>query len=85
MNEMIIKFIRNAQIAISPMISVIGVYFIIMGLIRLAGGNESAGGGAGGGRMILVGSFLTCHKLMSSVVVSTLVRCGFDPGNILPQ
>lgn len=85
MSEMIINFIRNMQVALSPMISVLGVYFIVMGLIRLANGNETAGGGSGGGRMIITGSFLTCHKLMSSIVISTLVRCGFNPGNILPQ
>ncbi len=85
MTELITKLIRNVQVTISPMISVLGVYFIVTGLIRLAGGNEAAKGGAGGGKMIIIGSFLTCHKLMSSVVISTLQRCGLDLSNILPQ
>jgi len=85
MTELITNLIRNVQVTISPMISVLGVYFIVTGLIRLAGGNEAAKGGAGGGKMIIIGSFLTCHKLMSSVVVSTLQKCGLDLSNILPQ
>ena len=85
MTELIAKLIRDMQTMIFPMIPVIGVYLIVRGLIRLANANEAAQGGKGGVKMIIIGSFLTCYKLTSSIVVSTLQKCGLNLGNILPM
>ncbi len=76
MTELITKLMTNVQTMVSPMIPVLGTYLIIKGLIRLANGNDAARGGAGGGKMIIIGSFLTCYKLASWIVISTLTRCG---------
>jgi len=83
MTEMIVKFLNNAQSTVSPVIPVIGVFLIIRGLIRLAHGNEAAKGGSGGGKLIVIGSCLTCYKTLSSVVISTLQNCGLDVGNVI--
>ncbi len=83
MNEMITKFLNNAQSTVSPVMPVIGVFLIIRGLIRLANGNEAAKGGAGGGKLIVIGSCLTCYKTLSSVVISTLQNCGLEVGNVI--
>jgi hypothetical protein len=83
MNEMIMKFLNNAQSTVSPVIPVIGMYLIIRGLIRLAKGNEAAKGGSGGGKLIIIGSCLTCYETISSVVISTLQNCGLDVGNVI--
>ena len=66
---------------VSPMMPVLGTFLIIKGLMRLAGGNDAAKGGAGGGKMIIIGAFLTCYKLTSWIVISTLTRCGLYSGN----
>jgi hypothetical protein len=81
MTELITKLIGNAQTMVSPMMPVLGTYLIIRGLIRLANGNDAAKGGAGGGKMILIGSFLTCYKLTSWIVITTLTRCGLGLGS----
>jgi hypothetical protein len=80
MTELITTLITRAQTMVSPMMPVLGTYLIIRGLIRLAGGNDAAKGGAGGGKMIIIGSFLTCYKLTSWIVISTLARCGLHIG-----
>ena len=64
MTEMITKFLNNAQSTVSPVVPVIGVFLIIRGLLRLANGNEAAKGGAGGGKLIVIGSCLTCYKIL---------------------
>ncbi|MDD3845079.1 MAG: hypothetical protein PHC90_01820 [Syntrophorhabdaceae bacterium] len=81
MTELITKLISNAQTMVSPMMPVLGAFLIIKGLMRLAGGNDAAKGGAGGGKMIIIGSFLTCYKLTSWIIISTLTRCGLYSGN----
>ena len=81
MTELITKLMANAQTMVSPMVPVLGTYLIIKGLIRLASGNDAAKGGAGGGKMIIIGSFLTCYKLTSWIVISTLTRCGLYIGS----
>jgi hypothetical protein len=81
MTELITKLLGNTQTMVSPMMPVLGTFLIIKGLMRLANGNDAAKGGAGGGKMILIGSFLTCYKLTSWIVVTTLTRCGLYLGN----
>lgn len=81
MTELITKLISNAQTMVSPMMPVLGTFLIIKGLMRLAGGNDAAKGGSGGGKMIIIGAFLTCYKLTSWIVISTLTRCGLYSGN----
>lgn len=81
MTELITKLIGNTQTMVSPLMPVLGTFLIIKGLIRLANGNEAAKGGAGGGKMIIIGAFLTCYKLTSWIVISTLTRCGLYLGN----
>jgi len=81
MNELITKLIGNAQTMVSPMMPVLGTFLIIRGLMRLANGNDTAKGGTGGGKMIVIGSFLTCYKLTSWIVISTLTRCGLYLGS----
>jgi len=81
MTELIAKLISSMQTMVSPMMPVLGTFLIIKGLMRLANGNDAAKGGAGGGKMILIGSFLTCYKLTSWIVVTTLTRCGLYLGN----
>ncbi|MHB8108860.1 MAG: hypothetical protein ACYDHW_02380 [Syntrophorhabdaceae bacterium] len=83
MTELIKKLIADAQTMVSPIVPVIGMYLIIRGLIRLANGNDSANGGTGGGKIIIIGSFLTCYKTISSVIFNTMARCGFNIGDIL--
>ncbi len=82
MTEMITEFLSNAQSTVSSFVPVIGVFLIIRGLIRLANGNEAAKGASGGGKMIVIGSCLTCYKILSSVIISTLQSCGLNVGNI---
>jgi hypothetical protein len=79
--ELITKLIGNTQTMVSPMMPVLGTFLIIKGLIRLASGNDTAKGGSGGGKMIIVGSFLTCYKLTSWIIISTLTRCGLYLGS----
>ncbi len=81
MTELITTLIGNIQTMVSPLMPVLGTFLIIKGLIRLASGNDAAKGGAGGGKMIIVGAFLTCYKLTSWIVISTLTRCGLYLGN----
>ncbi|MBP1750788.1 MAG: hypothetical protein H6Q52_3327 [Deltaproteobacteria bacterium] len=83
MTEMITEFLNNAQSTVSPVVPVIGVLLIIRGLIRLSHGNEAAKGGAGGGKLVIIGSCLTCYKILSSVIISTLQNCGLEVGNII--
>ena len=83
MNEMITKFLNNAQSTVAPVVPVIGVFLIIRGLLRLANGNEAVKGGAGGGKLIIIGSCLTCYRILSSVIISTLQNCGLEVGNII--
>lgn len=83
MTEMIRDFLNNTQLTVSPVIPVIGAFLIIRGLIRLANGNEAAKGGAGGGKLIIIGSCLTCYKTLSSVVISTLQNCGIYVGDVI--
>lgn len=83
MTEMIRDFLNNAQLTVSPVIPVIGAFLIIRGLIRLANGNEAAKGGAGGGKLIIIGSCLTCYKTLSAVVISTLQNCGIYVGDVI--
>jgi hypothetical protein len=83
MTDMIMEFLNNAQSTVSPVAPVIGTYLIIRGLIRLARGNETAKGGDGGGKLIIIGSCLTCYKILSSVVISTLQSCGLKVGNVI--
>lgn len=83
MTELIKKLIGDAQTIVAPVVPVIGVYLIIRGLIRLANGNDAAKGGAGGAKMIVIGSFLTCYKTISWIIINTLTQSGFNIGNIL--
>lgn len=83
MTEMITGFLNNAQSTVSPVVPVIGAFLIVRGLLRLANGNEAAKGGAGGGKLIVIGSCLTCYKILSSVVISTLQGCGLQVGNVI--
>ncbi|MEN6617850.1 MAG: hypothetical protein ABFD12_14960 [Syntrophorhabdus sp.] len=83
MTELINKLISDAQAMVAPIVPVIGVYLIIRGLIRLANGNDAAKGGSGGAKMIVIGSFLTCYKTISWVIINTMTRSGFNIGNIL--
>ena len=83
MNELITKLMGNAQSMVSPIAPVLGTYLIIKGLIRLANGNDAVHGGTGGGRLIVIGSLLTCYKLTSWVVLSTLKQCGLNIGSTL--
>jgi len=79
--ELITRLISNTQTMASPLMPVLGTFLIIKGLIRLANGNEAVKGGAGGGKMISIGAFLTCYRLTSWVLISTLTRCGLYLGN----
>jgi hypothetical protein len=81
MTELITTLIGKTQAMVSPLMPVLGTFLIIKGLMRLANGNDAVRGGAGGGKMIIIGAFLTCYKLTSWILVSTLTRCGLYLGS----
>jgi hypothetical protein len=67
MNEMITKFLNNAQSTVAPVVPVIGVFLIIRGLLRLANGNEAVRGGCRGRKAYH-------YRVMSYMIQDIVIR-----------
>lgn len=74
----ILSFVRGVIAAIPPLCFVIGVVFIIRGLIRYGQSNSRAHNGKGAISYIVTGSLIMNAKMVIEIIITTLRKAGLN-------
>ena len=74
----VLNFVKSVAAAVPPLCFVIGVVFIIKGLIRYGQSNSRAHNGKGAISYIVTGSLIMNAKMMIEIVITTLQKAGLN-------